>query len=105
MTREMSSKSSAKKNKRVPGAARHAAGGGKTARSSTTPAAGDRLPIVGLGASAGGLEALKGFLGAMPAKTGRLSMSAEARETSLRDVGDVARRSRVSSRRWTAWRS
>jgi two-component system, chemotaxis family, CheB/CheR fusion protein len=70
MTREMSSKSTAKKNKRVPGAARPAAGRGKTARSSTTPAAGDRLPIVGLGASAGGLEALKGFFGAMPAKTG-----------------------------------
>jgi chemotaxis response regulator CheB len=70
MTREMSSKSSAKKSKPVPGAAHRAAGRGKTAGSGSTLTPGDRLPIVGLGASAGGLEALKGFFGAMPAKTG-----------------------------------
>ena len=45
MTREMSSKSSAKKNEPVPG---------------------DRLPMAGLGASA----AVGAFIGAMPAKTG-----------------------------------
>jgi two-component system CheB/CheR fusion protein len=30
----------------------------------------DRFPIVGIGASAGGLEALEGLLRAMPADTG-----------------------------------
>jgi two-component system, chemotaxis family, CheB/CheR fusion protein len=70
MTREMSSKSSATKHKPVARVARRSAGRSKTAGSDTTPTAGGRLPIVGLGASAGGLEALRTFFGAMPAKTG-----------------------------------
>jgi chemotaxis methyl-accepting protein methylase/signal transduction histidine kinase/PAS domain-containing protein len=70
MTREMSSKSGATKNKPVARVARRSAGRSKTAGSGTTPTAGGRLPIVGLGASAGGLEALRTFFGAMPPKTG-----------------------------------
>jgi two-component system CheB/CheR fusion protein len=72
MTREMSSKSSAMRKKPVPRAARRAADHSKIAGSGTTPTASARLRIVGLGASAGGLEALRAFFGAMPAKT-RLS--------------------------------
>jgi two-component system, chemotaxis family, CheB/CheR fusion protein len=66
----MSPKSSAEKNKPVPLAPRRAASSGKTPGSSRSSAARDRLPIVGLGASAGGLEALRTFFGAMPPKTG-----------------------------------
>ena len=62
----MSSKSSAKKSKPVPGAARRAAGRGETAGSGLTPTSGDRLPIVGLGRSA----ARAAFIGARPAKKG-----------------------------------
>jgi len=53
----MSTKANARNNKPAAG-------------SGTTPAVGGRLPIVGLGASAGGLEALRAFFGAMPPKTG-----------------------------------
>jgi two-component system, chemotaxis family, CheB/CheR fusion protein len=70
MKRERPSKSRAKQHKRVAHPARRTTGHGKTSGSSTTPTVGGRLPIVGLGASAGGLDALKRFLGAMPPKTG-----------------------------------
>ena len=39
-------------------------------RDSPTEAASDRFPVVGIGASAGGLEALQEFFGNMPADTG-----------------------------------
>ena len=70
MTREIPSKSSAKRNKPAPRAARRAADRSKIARSGTTPTTSAHLRIVGLGASAGGLEALRAFFGSMPAKTG-----------------------------------
>jgi two-component system CheB/CheR fusion protein len=66
----MSSKSSATRNKPVARVARRSAGRSKTAGSGTPPTSGDRLPIVDLGASAGGLEALGTFFAAMPAQTG-----------------------------------
>ena len=71
MKRKLPSKSRAKQHKRVARPARRAAGRGKTAESGATPTVGgDRLPIVGIGASAGGLEALKRFFGAMPPRRG-----------------------------------
>src|SRR5438128_171849 len=47
----------------------------RTPPKAATPKAGSRsphwpMPVVGIGASAGGLEALKTFFAAMPAKTG-----------------------------------
>jgi two-component system, chemotaxis family, CheB/CheR fusion protein len=59
-----------KRNKPVARPARRAAAGSKTAGSGTIPIAGGHRPVVGIGASAGGLEALKAFFGAMPPKTG-----------------------------------
>ena len=40
------------------------------AQTSVVPAAGDSFPIVGIGASAGGLEALEQFLSHVPARSG-----------------------------------
>jgi chemotaxis response regulator CheB len=71
MKRERPSKSRAKQHQRVARPARRAAGHRKTAGSGTTPTVGaGRHSIVGLGASAGGLDALKRFFGAMPPRTG-----------------------------------
>ena len=66
MKREMRSKPSAKKRSRWP-APPPAAPARDQKRRQRWPG---RLPIVGLGASAGGLDALKRFFGAMPPKTG-----------------------------------
>ncbi|HNW43808.1 MAG TPA: chemotaxis protein CheB [Elusimicrobiales bacterium] len=58
-----------KKTKKRPGAVKR----GKTAGALAADAAawgGDRLPVVGLGASAGGLEALEAFFGAVPTDCG-----------------------------------
>ena len=43
---------------------------GRRTRPVATIADRDRSPVVGIGASAGGLEALKAFFCAVPAKTG-----------------------------------
>ncbi len=45
--------------------------GRESSRSNDAPADGDAFLIVGIGASAGGLEALESFFGAVPAESGR----------------------------------
>jgi chemotaxis methyl-accepting protein methylase/signal transduction histidine kinase len=67
----MSSKLKPRRNRAGVGALRPVdTGRAKPARAARRPIADAPMLVVGIGASAGGLEALKGFFGAVPPKTG-----------------------------------